>query len=223
MALFGRWISQATGRVWVCRLYRFWLNYSIRLGVFDIQFPDAEAFSQIRGCIIAANHPTVVDAILLMSSNPHTVCIMRASLAKNRSLGGVARLAGYVTNDCGPALIHQGVQKIQNKENLLIFPEGTRTTDQAVNPFKNGFALIASRSGAPIQTVFIEREAGYLGKGVSFFSSTPLPIRFRLHLGEIFQIQEGESAKGLAARLEDYFRSHLVNGGAAIRLSNPLP
>ena len=49
-------------------------------------------------------------------------------------------------------------------DNLLIFPEGTRTVQTPVNPFKMGFALMATLADAPIQTVFVEMSYLYLGK-----------------------------------------------------------
>lgn len=220
--LFGRWFPSAVALGVIRCLFQLWLDMSIRLGVFDIQFPEAAKLSEMRGVIIAPNHPTMLDAIILLSIVPKTVCIMRASFKRSPFLGGAAVLAGFVTNDAGPALIRQGVDKIRGGENLLIFPEGTRTARTAVNAFKNGFALIAARSGAPVQTVFIEREASYLGKGVSLFAKTGLPIRYRFHLGDSARPRDGESAQEFASRLEEYFHDHLENSGEAIRLKSPL-
>src|SRR5882757_9273121 len=107
----------------------------------------------------------MLDAVVLLSVVPNTVCIVRAALIDNLCLGGAAKLSGFVANDGGPVLIRQGVEKIERGENLLIFPEGTRTHPGALNSFKKGFALIAAKTGAPIQTIFIEREAEYLAKG----------------------------------------------------------
>lgn len=220
--LFGHRFPAEKGQALIRWLFGTWLKMSIRIGVFDIEFPEADKLRAERGVVIAPNHPTMLDAVILLSIVPRTVCIMRASLINSPFLGGAARLARFVTNDSGPALIRQGVEKIQHGENLLIFPEGTRTVSGAVNRFKNGFALIAVKSDAPIQTVFIEREASYLGKGVSLFSPTPLPIRYRIHLGEVMRAQEGEHAQELSARMETYFREHLVHTGEAIRLKSPL-
>jgi 1-acyl-sn-glycerol-3-phosphate acyltransferase len=191
------------------------------MGVFDIQFPEAEKLSQIRGTVLAPNHPSLIDAVVLLSVVPGTVCIMRANLIESPFLGGAARLAGFVPNDRGPALIRQGIGKIQSGENLLIFPEGTRTGAQAINPFKHGFALIAKKTGASIQTVFIEREGRYLSKGVSLFSFARPPFRFRLCLGRLVHAEPDESPQELSARLEGYFREHLENTGDDIRLVKP--
>ena len=181
-------------------------------------FPKRNSFGSFAGTLLAPNHPSLIDAVILLSIVPRTVCIMRASLIESPFLGGAARLAGFVPNDKGSALIRQGVTKLEAGENLLIFPEGTRTGTQAINPFKNGFALIAKKTGASIQTVFIEREGRYLSKGVSLFAPSQIPIRLRLHLGQVVHAGPGETAQQLSARLELYFREHLENTGEDVRL-----
>ena len=218
---FGSRIPASAGQRLIRGLFRFWLRMSCRLGVFDIQFPEAEKLRNIRGTVLAPNHPSLIDAVILLSIVPSTVCIMRAKLIESPFLGGAARLAGFVPNDRGPALIRQGIEKLQAGENLLIFPEGTRTAAQAINPFKHGFALIAKKTGASIQTVFIEREGLYLSKGVSLLSFAKPPFRFRLHLGRLVHAAPEESPQQLSARLELYFREHLENTGEDIRLRQP--
>lgn len=223
VAVAGTRIPPESGQRMIRWLFRTWLDFSVRLGVFEIRSSGLEELGKLRGTLIAANHPSVLDAVLLLAVMPRTVCIMRADLARSPFVGGAARLAGYVTNDSGAALIRQGVECIQRGDNLLIFPEGTRTVGGVLNRFKNGFALIAARAGVPVQTVFIGREARYLSKGVPFFSSTPLPLRYDLRLGACFQPEVGESAGELAARMETYFRGHLEETGTAIRWKPAVP
>lgn len=223
-AIFGKRIPSSTGQAMIRWLFANWLKVSVRLGVFEISMPEVERLRNLRGTIIAPNHPSLLDAVLILSVVPHTVCIMRTGLINSPFLGGAAKLAGFVTNDNGPALIRQGVEKIAAGENLLIFPEGTRTLTEPVNKFKNGFALIAAKSGAPIQPVYIERESPYLSKGYPLLKRVPLPFRYRVHLGETLHVRSGESAQQASAALEDHFREKLENTGESIRLSRrPLP
>jgi 1-acyl-sn-glycerol-3-phosphate acyltransferase len=210
---FGTRIPSSTGQTIIRGLFKGWLWFSGRIGVFQIEFPDAEKLQHLRGTVLAPNHPSLIDAVILLSIVPHTVCIMRADLIESPFLGGAARLARFVPNDKGPALIRQGMEKLQAGENLLIFPEGTRTSTLAINPFKKGFALIAKKTGASIQTVLIERRGRHLSKGFSLFSPGKLPFQFRLRLGQLVQPDPGESPQQLAARLEDYFRDRLENTG----------
>lgn len=74
------WTMRATGRV------RFDLSELDRLR-------DAGAL------IIAPNHPSLIDAVLILSRLDQVVCITKASLFDSILLGGGMRLAGYVRND----------------------------------------------------------------------------------------------------------------------------
>ncbi len=221
LGLFGDRVPAQKGRELIRGLFSFWLRLAIRVGTFEITFPEAARLAAHRGGIIAPNHPSLLDAVLLLATVPDAVCIMRAGLMKSPFLGGAARLARFIANDEGTALIRDGIERLQRGESLLIFPEGTRTHQRAVNPFKKGFALMATKTGAPIQTVFIEREGRYLGKGMSLVAATKLPIRIRVSLGEVMHARENESAQELAQRLEEYFRSRLENTGDSIRLITP--
>jgi 1-acyl-sn-glycerol-3-phosphate acyltransferase len=201
-------------------LFRFFLRVVDWAGVLRVRFEDCEPFRDMSGVIVAPNHPGLMDAIVLMTLVPRPICIMRAGLKNNPCIGGAARLAGYITNDRGASVIRQCQSKLASGDNLLIFPEGTRTRSGArgVNPFKGGFALTAVLSGAPIQTVFIERSGVYLGKEKGMLSVAHLPIEMTIRPGEVFHALPGESAKELSLRLETYFRAHLANTDDGIRL-----
>ena len=201
------------------RFYTGWLQWA---GLFRVRFEGREQLEKISGAIVAPNHPGLLDAIFLMAVVPRPVCIMRAGLKYNPCIAGAAWLAGYITNDRGSGLIRQCQSKLAAGDNLLIFPEGTRTRSDArgVNKFKSGFALTAVLTGAPIQTVLIERSGAYLGKETSLVSAARIPIEMTIRLGEVFHARPGESAKELSARLEMYFRERLANTDGGVRLRN---
>ncbi len=219
--LLGDRIPSSAGQRLIAGLVRFWLRYARLAGTIRVDFPEAEKLRNLRGVVVAPNHPSLIDAIILLGVLPRAVCVMRADLAFNPVFGGMSRMAGFVPNDRGRLLVRGGLERIRRGENLLIFPEGTRTRTGPVNAFKKGFALIAVNAGAPIQTIFIEREGRYLSKHLSLLSPAALPVRFRLHLGEVIHPQPGESASQLAQRVERYFRERVENAGADIRLVTP--
>ena len=117
------------------------------------------------GIIIAPNHPTMLDAVMIISRLPRIVCISKAELWDNPLLGGGMRIAGYIRNDTPIRLTKLAVAKLQQGQQLLLFPEGTRTTAWPVNAFRGGFALMAKMAGVPVQTVFIETNSPFLNKG----------------------------------------------------------
>ncbi|RYF67562.1 MAG: 1-acyl-sn-glycerol-3-phosphate acyltransferase, partial [Comamonadaceae bacterium] len=157
--------------------------------------------------IFVANHPTMLDALLLVAHLPRSACIMKASLMKNIFLGAGARLARYIRNDSARTMVRLSVDDLKNGGQLVIFPEGTRTVAPTLNAFRPGVTLIAKLARAPIQTVFIDTDSPYLGKGWPLWRVPPLPIVFKLRLGQRFAPQANSDA--LLAQLEAYFRQHM--------------
>lgn len=89
-----------------------------------------------------------------------------------------------------------------------MFPEGTRSPAPGqIHPFVRSIALIAQRAQVPVQTVVIETDSPYLGKGWPLWKLPPIPIVFRARLGERFD--PGNDPEELSARMEDYFRQEL--------------
>lgn len=192
-------------------LFRFWVASGKVLGVVHAGMQDAERLKDLRGTIVAANHPSLVDAFLLLSEIPHAVCIMRSDLLRNPALSQLARLAGYIANDRGPALVRDGLDRIQRGENLVVFPEGTRSGAVALRPFKRGFAFIATRSHTPVQTVILRSHGPFFAQGVGLLEPCPLPVTISAVPGRVFVPENGESADHFARRLESYFRETLTS------------
>lgn len=169
-----------------------------------------------RGSIVAANHPSILDALGLFWKMPGIGCVVGNNPRGNPLLSHPARRADFVPRDPALAMIKECRRRLRLGENILLFPEGTRTTRGALDPFLEGPALVAVKSDAPIRTVFIECNSLFLGKGYSVFRPLREPVVFRFSAGEVFRPAEGESARHLARRLEDYFRGELVREGDRI-------
>ncbi len=170
---------------------------------------DFTALNTLRGqvVIIAPNHPSLLDAVMVIARLPGVVCITKAELWDNPLLGGGMRMAGYIRNDTPIALTKLGIAKLRESRPLLLFPEGTRTTRQPVNQFRGGFALMVKLAGVPIQTVFIETNSRFLGKGWPLLKKPDLPLVYRIRLGRRFEV-EGD-VRQFVATLEQYFRDEL--------------
>lgn len=162
-----------------------------------------------RPLIIIANHPSLLDAIVLLSRLPHATCVIKASLKSNFFFGPMARLSGYISNDDALLLVRQACDELSNGSHVIIFPEGTRTVTAPVNPFSHTCAVIASRSGVPIQSLFIEFSTPYLGKNWPIWRKPKLPLLITLRLG--FKFTGCKDRIAATERLESYYRGNLSN------------
>ena len=195
------------GRAAISSVYRgFWacLEWT---GVMRLDYAALDVLSQDAGLIIAANHPSALDALLVIAKVPRGVCIMRASLMRNPFLGAGARLARYIRNDPPSGMVRGAVENLKAGGQLVLFPEGTRTVTPPINPFLPGMTLIAHMAQVPIQTVIIETESPYLSKGWPIWRPPHFPMVFRVRLGERFAPEADH--KGLGKRIETYFANEL--------------
>ena len=153
------------------------------------------------------NHPTMLDALIVVARLPRGVCVMKAELLRNVFLGGGARLAQYIRNDVGRGMVRDAVATLREGNQLVLFPEGTRTVGAPVNPFKPGITLIAHLAQVPIQTVVIETFSPYLTKGWPLLKAPPMPVRIRVRLGKRFAADADHRAQ--LQRIERYFAEEL--------------
>ena len=190
---------------------RFYLKMLERVGAmrFDISALDAlEGPASGGPLIIAPNHPRLLDAFLVISRLSNVVCIMKEELDSNVFLSHGARLACYIGNESPVQMIRESVRTLKRGNHLLLFPEGTRTVRDPVNPMTAAVGLISARSRVPVQTVFIECDSPYLRKGWPLFKRPSLPIAWRVRLGRRFD--PPDDVRAFAPMLERYFIDELT-------------
>ena len=202
-------VAHRLGRAAISRGYRFYWACAHASGLMRI---DAHALDVLAdepgGLIVAANHPSMVDAMLIVARLPRGVCVMKAALLHNVFLGAGARLAGYIANDAPFPMVRSAVACVQAGGQLVLFPEGTRSVGGRLQPLLPGIALIAQRAQVPIQTVVIETDSPFLGKGWPIWRLPPVPMRYRLRLGRRYA--PSADVAGLMAELEAHFREEIA-------------
>jgi len=213
-ALLGHVLSRdrarVVGRSVTCYGFRLYLWVLARTGALRFDLDALDALRNAGPLIIAPNHPSLLDAVMILSRLPELTCVMKADLIDNPIYGASARLADYIRNDDFIGAATQAVQTLKDGSQLLLFPEGTRTTRAPINPLKGGAALVSKRSGVPIQTVLIETSSPFLSKSWPLHRIPPIPICYRVRLGRRFMPRD--SLGEAIAELEAYLASELGRG-----------
>ncbi|WP_019028218.1 lysophospholipid acyltransferase family protein [Colwellia piezophila] len=144
-------IAQQRSRKTVQYAIKFFIGVMQITQISKFRVENRRKFSNIRGSLVICNHPSLIDVVLLISVIPDAVCIVKASLFKNPFIRGVLSNTGYISNDNAEQLIEDCRDSLAKGNNLIMFPEGTRTTPNKPVKFKRGVANIAIRCGSPIQ------------------------------------------------------------------------
>lgn len=204
-----RW-GEPLGQFVIMAGFRGFLALMKIAGIIKCDLSALDALRPDGAIVIAPNHPSLLDAVLVISRLPRVACITKAKIWDNWFLGGGARLAGFIRNDAPVRVIKEAAGKLRDGDHLLIFPEGTRTGTAPVNDFKRGFALIARRAGVPVQAVFIDGSSPFLGKTWPLFKKPCLPLTYRIRLGRRFEM--GGDVRAGVQEMEEYYRQELGRG-----------
>ncbi|MDR2153549.1 MAG: 1-acyl-sn-glycerol-3-phosphate acyltransferase [Burkholderiaceae bacterium] len=167
--------------------------------------------------VVVANHPSLMDALILASRLPNAVCIMKGAIAHNLLLGAGARLARYIVNDAPLPMLRRAVRELQDGATLIIFPEGTRTVTPPVDACASTAGVMARRAGVPVQTLLIEMSSPYLGKRWPLWRPPALPLKVRVRRGACWPMedpqdrQERADGDDFGQRLRAYFSEALAS------------
>jgi 1-acyl-sn-glycerol-3-phosphate acyltransferase len=183
------------------RLYAWSLSFT---GAYRLDLSALDSLIDGPAVILAPNHPSLIDALLILTRHPNLVCVMKAQLMRNVFLGSGSRLARYVRNDSSRQMVKESVAHLRAGAVLLLFPEGTRTVKEPINPLVGSVGLIAKHANVPVQSLIIETDSPFLSKGWPLFKRTALPITYRVRLGQRFDPPTDVPA--FTAMLDQYYR-----------------
>ncbi len=150
-------------------------------GLMSLRLPSGRVgVTGLQPGVVVANHPSMLDALLLLALCPNAVCVMKRSLRRIPVLGGLASMAGYVSSSEPEEFLKESSARISEGSHVLIFPEGTRSNGSEVGPFKRGAAWIVSNLGCPLLVFVIRMSPVYLGKGGGLLEQVSFPIAYSI-------------------------------------------
>lgn len=208
--------------------YQAWMRWTFRafvgmltgLRVIRVKIDDPSALRDSKGVIVVANHPTLIDIVLLSAFIPRVQCIVKRELWSSPFLGRLMRGAGYIPNDLEPeALVSACRDALTDRRSLIIFPEGTRSRPGVPLRFHRGFAHIATLLKADIQLAVISCVPPMLGKGVPWWQVPPRLPQFQVSSAGWIRAAswQGDGYRSVAARdvvrrVERFYNERLAAG-----------
>ena len=145
--------------------FRLWLWWMVCLRLCRVSWIDGERLAGSGPRLVVANHPTLIDVILLLARLSQADCIVKTAARRNPFMRRIVARAGYLANDDGDALVESCADRIAQGRSVLLFPEGTRSPRGGLHRFQRGAAHIALKSGCPIVPVVITCRPPTLLKG----------------------------------------------------------
>jgi 1-acyl-sn-glycerol-3-phosphate acyltransferase len=160
-----------------------WLRYRVR-GLKHVP-PEG-------GGLILVNHQSFLDPLLVQLGMARPVSwIGRENLFRVPLIGWIIRKTYSMPikrESGGTAIIRESVRRMQHGFLVGIYPEGTRTSDGSVGPFKPGFVAMIRRGKLPVYPVGIAGAFHALPRGAWFLR----PRKVRVVFGEPIPFEELE-------------------------------
>lgn len=192
--------------------FRAFVGLMRGLGVLSYEVHGLERL-QRRGLLVLANHPSLIDVVFLMALIDRADCIVKGALARNPFTRGPVLAAGFVLNHSGAGLVDDCIASLREGNNLIIFPEGTRTPRSGELQLQRGAANVAVRGGIDITPVRISVAPPTLTKGEKWYQVPRRRPHFVFRVEEDIAVRrfagpeagEALAARRLTAHLTDYF------------------
>ena len=175
----------------VRRIARFWASVHLRVCGITVSLTGIDNISK-PPYIFMCNHHSALDIYTLLSVLPvSSKWIAKRQLFSIPFFGWAMKSAGYISLDRenpreALKAINDAARKIREGTNILIFPEGTRSKDGVLLPFKKGVFSLVVRAGVPVIPVgikgtrvlqpkgsFIPKKKGVIYIGIG----EPIPVK----------------------------------------------
>ncbi len=154
------------------------------LGI-DVEVRGRDLLDRRRPCVFMSNHLSFLDGPLLVTVIDRPVrAIVKRFVFRIPVLGPGMRFAGYVPVDRegegrGRERIARAVRLMRDRGySFLVFPEGQRSWDGTLQPFRRGGFFLALEAGVPIVPVSVLGTYELLPRGTRRVHKGPVRVTF---------------------------------------------
>ena len=165
---------------------RLWARGLLGAWGVRLEVEGGETLRPDRSYVVMPNHQSHVDIPVLFAALPAVPSFLaKKELARVPVLGAALRAGRHVLVERGDRessrqALDEAARQVADGRTVVVFPEGTRSTDGSLGDLKRGGFLIAKRARVPIVPIRIDGTARVLPVG----ARTPSPGRVRVRIGE---------------------------------------
>jgi 1-acyl-sn-glycerol-3-phosphate acyltransferase len=167
--LFARFVYRAA-RLAFLILSRLFYNLSVT---------GKENIPRSGGFIIASNHVSNLDPILIGVASPRIINYMaKESLFKHKLIASALLLVRAFPVKRGSAdisAVKEAIRRLREGGGLVMFPQGTRRQENSLD-VQSGIGMLAYRTKVPVIPAFIEGSEKALPAGAKFFHPSKIKI-----------------------------------------------
>jgi len=191
-----RWFRFARFWCWIfCKLF-------FRIRVYGREnVPDKGAF------VLVGNHQSYLDPVFCgIPLKRPLYFLARDSLWKNRFFGWLISSVNTIPvkqDKVDLSAMRKVIGKLKEGRGVCVFPEGTRTIDGRISPFKPGFGLLCRRGEATVVPVLIDGAFECWPRHKKIFSPGRIDVCYgkAISAGEVANMSDKELAELLTDTL----------------------
>ena len=167
------------------KIARIWAKSFLMVSRIRVNIQGLARITPGKPYIFMCNHQSNFDIPVLLAYLPVQFrWLAKAELFKIPIFGYAMQRAGYISIDrsnrrTAIKSLKQAAEIIRSGVSVMIFPEGTRSQDGTIRPFKKGGFVLAIDSGVPIVPVVIKGTYEIMTKGK--FRVNPGHVRMVIH------------------------------------------
>jgi len=148
------------------------IRLGVRIAGIRVRLEGLENVPVGKSCIFLSNHVSNLDPPVLLPSIPGmTSVFLKKSLMRIPLLGTAMRMGKFVpvarghNREDAEKSVEDAADALRSGLHITIFPEGTRSTDGQLLPFKQGAFFLAMATEAPVVPIIIQGTARMMRKG----------------------------------------------------------
>ena len=151
------------------RCARVWARVILRTVGVRVRVHGDWPVTGLTSAVYISNHQSIFDIPVVFATIPAQLRVLaKAMLGGIPFIGWHLRRAGHVLVDRanpGPSVVRKMQQLVESGASLVVFPEGTRSDDGRVGPFKPGVFAIAVDRQLPIIPITLSGTRHVMRKG----------------------------------------------------------